>query len=955
MGVTLPFVGRREESERLRAHAERARTGVPQLVVIDGPAGVGKTMLVRRALQPYAAWRTMRVVVEPSDRERVGHAAQALLAHVDPELPARIESLVDAALDAANRVDEPTLLIIENLQWADEVSLEATWRMLRRLEVYPALIVVTMRSDERPSLARLAAAARSGPGAYLRLRPFTLAESRQLLAAYTGLPVGERVAERVQAVTGGHPLHVASVGWNLRSTQLGGRSLEEALEALSLDDADGDEVLRRTIRECLDACTPETRRLLGALSLAHRPLSPTELTRIAESDSVDTAKLLDTQLVEADAATGGYLLRHRHAADEVRATFSPASQAALHLALAGLEDCTSALAHRVAAMRLRPLESSLPALITDLLRAGREALDAGDAQTAFEYLRDAAELRPTTETVAAAARAALRAPGRRVASLLGPARRLHAGPVRAAVQALSALEQEQLATAFDGLSRVRAPDSDGFEGLLLHAQAVVEAERLGTLHGSFHRGAATVARAAEALGRWETSGRTEPGTPGAGEATGLRMLLETWHRLQRSPAEALPQTLDDAAKAIATLTPVAGAEMPVRALRTIRGALLWQVGDGRGAYEELRVLRAAGTDDAFRTHACAHLALVLFDSGLWDDAHDAAQQAAGDVLARGEDIGGLFAYAVAALVPAARGGNEHAAGLLNRLDEAGIDGSLVAVMRDWTKAWAAIAAEEHDAAASMLLRLAGSRLGWATVGIAPAALLARSLLHSGRPHALSPLTGVIEDPRFIALDRLRAYALAHTKGLLAWAEGEPAQALADLRAALSRLDEGPRLHPTIVAGEGGWHRLYRALLALDIADLVAAHPSQLAAHRAEAEELAAWAAMVFSASGAKTLAEHAARFGHDEEQARTRPVASIVPTGVPDQLSSLTLRELQIAALIGDGNTNREIANELYLSVRTVEYHVGRILSKLGLASRVELRRLLRTVSLDVTDRTTGG
>ena len=52
---------------------------------------------------------------------------------------------------------------------------------------------------------------------------------------------------------------------------------------------------------------------------------------------------------------------------------------------------------------------------------------------------------------------------------------------------------------------------------------------------------------------------------------------------------------------------------------------------------------------------------------------------------------------------------------------------------------------------------------------------------------------------------------------------------------------------------------------------------------------------------------------------------------------ALTPQQHQIAQLAVSGATNQEIAGRLFLSVRTVEYHLGRIFTRLGIRSRVEL------------------
>jgi len=72
-------------------------------------------------------------------------------------------------------------------------------------------------------------------------------------------------------------------------------------------------------------------------------------------------------------------------------------------------------------------------------------------------------------------------------------------------------------------------------------------------------------------------------------------------------------------------------------------------------------------------------------------------------------------------------------------------------------------------------------------------------------------------------------------------------------------------------------------------------------------------------------------------------VSGLTSAGPTDALT-LTEREEDVAGLVVRGHTNKEVAAELFLTEKTVEYHLSKIYSKLAVGNRQELRRL-RTVT----------
>jgi DNA-binding CsgD family transcriptional regulator len=82
------------------------------------------------------------------------------------------------------------------------------------------------------------------------------------------------------------------------------------------------------------------------------------------------------------------------------------------------------------------------------------------------------------------------------------------------------------------------------------------------------------------------------------------------------------------------------------------------------------------------------------------------------------------------------------------------------------------------------------------------------------------------------------------------------------------------------------------------------------------------------------------------EQAVAAGPSEPVPAAPPAVLDGLASMERQVAALVMEGATNREIATQLFLSVKTVEATLTRVYRKLGVRSRTQLSSRLQGFSL---------
>lgn len=255
-----PFVGRERELEVLSARLALAGQGHGHTVLVAGEPGVGKTRLVTEVanraradgwitligraydsdgMPPYLPWTEalrgyVRACPRVELRAQLGDGAAAV-ALVVPDVRARLlepfsvpslntkheryrlfESVSEFLLNIApSRPGTGVLLVLDDLHWADRPTLLLLGHLARRLVDAPILVVGTYRSvrfDRRhPLSAVLADLSRERLYERVLLRSFTAADVADLLRNLTGTPAAPSVVEVIHRETEGNPFFVEEV------------------------------------------------------------------------------------------------------------------------------------------------------------------------------------------------------------------------------------------------------------------------------------------------------------------------------------------------------------------------------------------------------------------------------------------------------------------------------------------------------------------------------------------------------------------------------------------------------------------------------------------------------------------------------------------------------------------------------------------------------------------------
>jgi DNA-binding CsgD family transcriptional regulator len=903
-----PLAGRDAESARLDRLLADARAGQSAVLALRGEPGIGKTALLGYAAERAAGFQVVRAAGVESEMElpfaglhqlcgpmlgglgrlpppQRGALGTAFGLSSGPQPDRFLVSLAVLSLLSDAAEERPLLCLIDDAQWLDRSSAQVLAFVARRLQAESVVLLFAEREPgELDQLAGL-------PDLPLRELPGDSA--RELLVSAISGPLDDRVEDRILAEARGNPLALLELPHELSPAELaggfglpGGLSLPGRIEA--------------SFRRRVQQLPADTQRLLlvaaaeptGEPALLWRAAGmldvPAEAVGPAEADG-----LLD---IGAQVAFRHSLLRsavYRAAPAEERR----GAHRALAIATDAETDPDRRAWHR-AHSTLAPDED----VADELERSAGRAQARGGLAAAAAFLERAAALTPD--------------PGRRARRALYAAR----------AKQLAGAPQEALmllATAAAG------PLGDFDRAMLqrLRGQIALDTRRGGDaapllLDAARQLEPLDPARAREtyleALRAASIAGRLGGGARAAAEAA------------HGAPSpEGVPRAVDLLLEGLAVrFTDGYAASAPAlkRALSAVRDQGGRPGQDVRWPWTARRVAPELFDDDAWHAMGTRNVQIAR-DAGAL-----AVLPLALNYLAVMRIYEGNLEAAAALL--------EEAEAIADATGTAPIEfGKLQLAGFRGDKAQASVLIEASEAAA--IARGEGVVLTFAEH--------ARAVLYNGLGHYQA------------ALDPAQSASAQDELMLSAWSLPELVEASArcgrtELAAdALERLSERTRAAGTEVAlgiearsrallsGGEPAERLYREAIqrlggtrmrpALARAHLLYGEWLRRDNRRGDARERLRAAYDGFTAMGMQAFAERARReLVATGETVRKRTVQTRY---------ELTAQEVQIARLAGDGLSNPEIGAQLFLSARTVEWHLRKVFSKLGISSRRELGRAL--------------
>ncbi|MFE6099781.1 AAA family ATPase [Streptomyces laurentii] len=912
--------GRREECQALDEVVAATRAGRSQVLVLRGEAGVGKSALLEYLAEDAAGCRVLRAVGVESEMELafagLHQLCAPLLGHLDrlPE-PQRDALSVAFGLRAGGAPDrflvglavlsllaevaeeQPLVCVVDDAQWLDRVSAQTLAFVARRLLAERVALVCAVRMSEP--------AAGGDPWTGLRevvVQGLRDDDAGALLESLVPGRLDERVRDRIVAETRGNPLALLELTRGLTSAELaGGFGLPDARPLAS-------RIEQSYLRQI--GALPDQARLL-LLVAAAEPVGDVPLLRRAAvrlgigAEAAAAAKVAG--LIEFGAR-----LRFRHPLVRSAAyrAADPALRREVHRALAEATDPETDSDRRVwhrAHAAFEPDE----ALAGELERSAGRAEARGGLAAAAAFLRRATELTPDAAVRGARAAAAAQAT-------------FEAGAPNPALALLSAAELSPLDKALQArLARLRArivlARRRGGEALPLLLDAGARLARVGD--GEARAAYLDAIGAAVFAGRLEDlpirevaeAARSAPCPPHPPQPADLLLDgLAMW--FAESCAEGAPLVK----AALAAFRRAAGQSGDEDVMRWLW--LTWLVAGDLWDDETWEALTTRAVRSARATGALNFLPLALgYRAAVHVHAGDfALASALVDESAALTEATGQSPMAYPSLLLIAwRGDDDRAAELLE---------SAAAWATTWGEGRAIglkdyLLAVLHNGLGRYQEALAHARHSVEHEDLAVTGFALFELVEAGARGD----TPEAAEAAAAALRRLERRARAAGTD---WALGVLARSAA-------LLAEGPaadRLYREAV------EHLGRSRIAVHLArtHLVYGEWLRRENRRVDAREQLRTAYEMLRGFGATAYAERARR-----ELLATGETLRRTTVEVRDPREALTAQEAQIARLAADGMTNSEIGAELFISPRTVEWHLRKVFTKLDVNSRNKLHTAL--------------
>ena len=907
--IASGFLDRASEREALNGLLAGVREGQSAVLVIRGEAGIGKTALLRYTARHASGFRVAQVTGVEAEMELpfagIHQLCAPLLDQLDAlpqpqqdalnvalglasgEVPDRfLVGLAVLGLLSAAAEERPLLCLVEDAQWLDAASGMVLGFVARRLLAESVAIVVAVREpNTRHDFDGLPE---------LPLRGLDVEDARTLLMGAVPGRLDDRIRDRIVAETRGNPLALLDLPGSMSAAELAGGF--ELLPATDLPRHLEDRYLQRA--RGLPEATQRLLLLAAAEPVGDAPL----IWRAAQALGIDRSSLApaeDAQLVEIGARVR---FRHPLVRSAVYRAAAASERQAAHRALAEATDPDTDPDRR-AWHRAHAAVGVDEEVAAELERSADRARSRGGAAAAAAFLARAAELTP--DPAQRGRRALAAAQAKFDAAAAEAALELLATAELAPLDELQRAESERLRAEI-AFARTRGSDAPA---LLLHA-----ARRLEPLDAAMARETHLEAMAAAMF-----AGRL-------GDKPDVREVAEAAQAAPaaQQPPRALDLLLDGLATSFtegyaAGLPPLRKAleafrhveELPARDVRWLWLACrlaqdlwddeLWYVLATRG----LRIARETGALSVLPIAATYRAALHVH-AGDFGAASSLIAEA--DAITQATDMAPLK---YASLMLAAWRGNEAdglkliEAGRLNataRGEGRGLGGA------EWLTALLYNGRGRYGEA------LAAAQRGCEHDDLG---LFAWSLVELIEAGVRSDAT----DASSAALERLSERTQASGTD---WALGIEAGS----RALLSDGADAERLYREAV------DRLARTRGVVHLARARLQYGEWLRREnrRVDAREQLRAAHEVFSEIGAEGFAERAR---HEllatGETARKR---------TDDVRDVLTPQEAHIARLARDGLSNPEIGAQLFISPRTVQYHLRKVFLKLDITSRNQLSRV---------------